>query len=88
MIGSIPEATSGVTGSHIYAITLEMEKRACTYNIPLVGHCTDSAANSLNSLLKLATPTKFLVESGIHFIGLSFDGFYLFSAFLSKHIQP
>ena len=81
LVGSIPEATSGVTASHIYALMLEVEKRAASHNVSLVGHCTDSALNALNALLKLASPTDFLVSQGIHFLGLRCKQYYLFAPF-------
>lgn len=58
LLGSIPEATSGVTASHIYSLMLEVEQKAKLHNLSIVGHCTDSALNALNALLKLATPTQ------------------------------
>lgn len=59
MVGSIPEAISGVTAGHILALMLEVEKRARKHNIPLIGHCTDSASNALNALIKLASPSTY-----------------------------
>jgi CTP synthase (UTP-ammonia lyase) len=53
LIGSIPEATSGVTGEHIYSIMIEVEKQCAHYGVPLVGHCTDSASNALNALINI-----------------------------------
>ena len=38
LIGTIPEATSGVTGDHILTTVV------LKYKLPLIGHCTDSAA--------------------------------------------
>ena len=35
LIGSIPEATSGVTGEHIYSIMIEVEKQCSHYGVPL-----------------------------------------------------
>ena len=51
---SIPESRTGVTGDCMLALMLEVEKLALKHNIPLTGHCTDSAAN------KLASPTTFI----------------------------
>ena len=48
LIGTIPESTSGVTGDHILALMLLVEKEAFECKLPVVGHCTDSAANSLS----------------------------------------
>lgn len=47
LVGSIPESKSGVTGNHIFAQMLKIEKRAKKFKLPLIGHCTDSAANAL-----------------------------------------
>ena len=80
----IPEATSGVTASHIYALMLEVERRAASLNVSLVGHCTDSTLNALNALLKLASPTECLVSQGIHFLGLQCKDYYLFAPFFRE----
>ena len=69
LLGSIPEVTSGVTASHIYSLMLTVEQKAEKYNLSLVGHCTDSASNALNALLKLATATQHLVKQDVHFLG-------------------
>ena len=58
LIGSIPEAISGVTRDHILSLMLEIEKQCFEFNLPLIGHCTDSAANSLNVLIKLQHQVK------------------------------
>lgn len=76
LTGSIPEATSGVTSSHIM---IAVEKKSCIHNLSLVGHCTDSASNSLNALLKLATPSSYLLDRGISYLGLSIPSFFLFA---------
>ena len=81
MLGSFPEATSGVTASHVYAVMLKVECKAVTHNISLIGHCTDSASNSLNALVKLATPSHYLVQQKINFLGLDMKGYYLFAPF-------
>lgn len=51
LTGSIPEATSGVTASHIYALMLAVEEKASTHNLSLVGHCTDSETGYSFSIL-------------------------------------
>jgi len=84
LTGTIPEATSGVTASHIYSMMLNVEQKAAKYNLSLVGHCTDSASNSLNALLKLATPSQYLVDCGVSFLGLKIKSFYLFAPFIRK----
>ena len=61
LIGFIPEATSGVTGDHILSLMLEIEKQASELNLPLIGHCTDSASNSLNGLVKLALKKHIMI---------------------------
>ena len=83
MLGSFAEATSGVTASHLYAIMLEVERKVAAYNVSLIGHCTDSASNSLNALIKLATPTGYLVKHKISFLGLKLKGFYLYAPFFA-----
>ena len=81
LTGSIPEATSGVTAAHIFAIMFEVEQKASTHNLSLIGHCTDSASNSLNALLKLATPIQYLLDHDICFLGLSRKDYFLFAPF-------
>ena len=78
MVGSIPEAPSGVTAGHILALMLEIKKRARKNNIPLIGYCTDSASNSLNALLKLASPSTYSCYE-VHFLKdfLGLDLFFL-----------
>lgn len=85
MLGSIPEATSGVTASHIYALMLEVEHKASTYGVSLIGHCTDSASNSLNALIKLGTPSKYLVDHQLSFLGLQLKGYRLLAPFFRKN---
>lgn len=82
LIGSIPEATSGVTGEHIYSIMIEVEKHCAHYGVPLVGHCTDSASNALNVLIKLASPTTFLCELSVKFVGLPRQDFIFYAPVL------
>ena len=82
MLGSFPEATSGVTASYLYAIMLEVERKAAAHKVSLIGHCTDSASNSLNALIKLATPSDYLVEHKISILGLKFKGYFYLHYFL------
>ena len=82
LTGSLPEATRGVTASHVYALMLEVEQRALIHNLSLIGHCTDSASNALNALLKLATPSKHLIDHGIIFLGLQRKDYFLYALFL------
>ena len=80
LVGSIPEAKAGVTGNCILALILEMEKMALKHEMPLIGHFTDSAANALNALIKLASPSTFITQiPGLNFIGLPINGFCFFA---------
>ena len=79
---SIPEATSGVTASHIYTVMLQVEQKALAHNVSLIAHCTDSAPNALNALLKLATPSQFLITKGVVFLSLQRKDYYLFAPFV------
>ena len=83
LVGSIPEAKSGVTGSHIFVQMLEVESRAQQFELPLIGHCTDSAANALKSLAMLATPSTFEGYC-IQFIGLPIQQYRYFAPLLHK----
>ena len=84
IIGCIPEAKKGVTGNHIFALMLEIEKQAKCYSLSLIGHCTDSAGNSLCALVKLASPSIFQnFSESIKFVGLKMKGFML--PFLEKY---
>ena len=87
MLGSFPEATSGVTASHIYAIMLEVERKAAVHNVSLIGHCTDSDSNSLNALIKLATPSAYLIENKISFLGLRLKGFKFYAPFFTVNFH-
>ena len=57
---------------------------ALIHDVTLIGHCTDSAANSLNALIKLGTPTKYLVDHHLSFISLQLKGFCLLAPFFRK----
>ena len=81
LIGSIPEAKSGVTGTHILAQILEVDKRSLSHNLPLIGHCTDSAGNALKGLILLASPSTFCF-SEVHYMGLPIKGFVFFAPIL------
>ena len=87
LIGSIPEAKKGVTGRHILGIMMEIEKHSKAYNLSLIGHCTDSANNSLNALIKLGTPKTYKnlhLNKDIKFIGLNMKGFVFHAPILRK----
>ena len=83
LVGSIPQAHSGITGCHILAMILIVEKQAHSHNLPLVGHCTDSASNALSGLLKLASPSTYS-EAGIEvtFVGLQRNDYCFFAPML------
>lgn len=59
LIGSIPESKKGITGSHILALMFEVEKRSFNFDLPLCGHCTDSAGNSLRALHLFTDPSSY-----------------------------
>jgi len=82
LVGTIPESTSGVTGNHIVALMLQIEKDAFEFQLPLIGHCTDSAANSLSGLIKLASPSTYSVVCDLTFIGLPSENYVFFSPFI------
>ena len=84
LAGSIPEAKSGITGAHILAEMLAVEKHAEKYMLPLIGHCTDSAANSLSALIKVASPVTYQIPTlpQLTFLGLPKKDFVFFAPFL------
>ena len=85
LIGSIPESANGVTGDHILALMLEVERRAEKCSLPLVGHCTDSASNALNALIFLASPSTYVLsELSLSFLGLSRQDYFFFAPFLRQ----
>ena len=83
LLGSIPEAKEGVTGSHVFSLMMAVEKLALKHGVSLVGHCTDSTSNALSALLTLSSPStyKHVVES-ITFLGLPRKDFTFFAPFL------
>lgn len=85
LVGTIPEATSRITSDHILATVFEVEKQVEKHNLPLVGHCTDSVANALNALIKLASPSTYTATFPVHsfpFIGLPTKTFRFYVSFL------
>ena len=64
---------------------LEVEHKASIHDVTLIGHCTDSASNSLNALIKLGTPTKYLIDHQLSFLGLRLKGFCLLAPFFRKN---
>ena len=85
IIGCILEAKKGVTGNHIFALMLEIEKQAKCYSLSLIGHCTDSAGNSLSALVKLASPSIFQnLNERIKFVGLKMKGFVFYAPILRE----
>ena len=49
VVGTIPEVKNGVTGLHIFAM-MTVEKHCSKFELCVIGHCTDSASNSLRYL--------------------------------------
>jgi len=83
IIGIIPEATKGNTGGHIFSLMMEVEKRAARYNLPLIGHCTDSASNVLKALVRNASPDTYnSLQPDVKFVGLNLDDFVYFAPVL------
>ena len=79
LTGSIPESRNGVTGDHILALMLEVERRAEKCSLPLVGHCTDSA------LIFLASPSTYVLpELSLSFLGLPCQDYFFFAPFLRQ----
>ena len=84
-MGSIPEAKTGVTGNCILALILEMEKMALKQ---LIGHCTESAAYTLNGLKKLGSTSTLITQlPGFNFISLPINGVCFLLPYFS-HILP
>ena len=93
LIGSIPESKTGVTNAHIFALMMMIEKQSKPHNIPLIGHCTDSAGNPLQGLVRLATPSNYKVMGGrVKFLGLTIyiymEGFVFMHLFYGKGFLP
>ena len=87
LIGSIPEAKNGVTGLHIFALMMQVENRSSKYALPLIGHCTDSASNSLRALVTLATPKSYQqLQRKVRFIGLPMTGLHIMHQYYIKGI--
>ena len=81
LIGSIPQAHSGIIGCHILAMMILVEKKARLHNLPLIGHCTDSASNALGRLVKFASPSTY-AELEVTFVGLKRSHFACFAPML------
>jgi len=78
VVGSIPEAKSGVTDLHIFAIMMTVKKHCSKLALSVIGHCTDSASNSLRALVTLATPRTYVhVSSNLKFLGLPMSGLHI-----------
>jgi len=85
VVGTIPEAKNGVTGLHIFAMMMTVEKHCSKFELSVIGHCTDSASNSLRGLLTLATPHTYAnADSNIKFLGLPVNGFAYYAPVLRK----
>lgn len=80
LTGSIPEAKSGVNGEHILAQMFEVEKKC--FNLPLIGHCTDSASNALKGLILLASPATYHKYDSIKYVGLPLSDYCFFAPVL------
>lgn len=81
LVGSISEAKSGVTGDCILSLMLEVEKWVGRYDLPLIGHCTDSASSSLSGLMQQTTPDTYnCIDKTLYFIGLSIPGFRFYAS--------
>ena len=62
---------------------MEVEKRAAKYDLPLIGHCTDSASNALKALIKNASPNTYKnLQTDLKFLGLDADDFVYFAPVL------
>ena len=61
---------------------LEVEHKAAAQKVILTEDSTDSALDSLNAWIKLATPTSNLIEHKISYLGLKFKGYFLFAPLL------
>uniref|UniRef100_A0A1X7U6J9 Uncharacterized protein n=1 Tax=Amphimedon queenslandica TaxID=400682 RepID=A0A1X7U6J9_AMPQE len=84
LFGSIPEATKGVTASHIFSLMMSIEKNVAKYDIPVFGYCTDSAANSLGALEKLLLPNSYLQSLHIKYLVLPMPSFIYAAPILRK----
>lgn len=85
VIGVIPEATKGITGAHIFSLMMEVEKHSEKHTLPLIGHCTDSASNALNALVKLASPVTYSkLKSPLNFLGLTMENFIFCTSYSFK----
>ena len=82
LLGSIPEAKEGVSGAHVFALMMEVEKNAAKHGVSLVGHCTDSASNALSGLRMLASPKTYDMNRDIQFLGLPREDFVFFAPML------
>lgn len=49
LLGSFPEATKGITSSHVFSLMMTVEEMALKSNVSIFGHCTDSAAKVNNT---------------------------------------
>lgn len=77
-----------MTGNHILAFMLEFERRVSKYTLPLIDHCTDSAANSLNALILLASPSTYdLPELSLSFLGLCRNDYIYYAPFFIQSIH-
>ena len=65
---------------------MEVEKRSSKYALPLIGHCTDSASNSLRALITLATPQSYQgLKRNVRFLRMPMTGFTYYAL---KKVNP
>ena len=83
-LGSIPEATSGVTSGHIYSLIMKIEEKASMLNLSVLGYCSDSASNSLGALEKLALPNCYMTALHVKYLALPLQGFIYGAPILRK----
>ena len=67
---------------HIHSISVSR------HDVPLIGHCTDSASNSLSGLMQQASPDTYPgLDKTLYFIGLSNPGFDCMLQYFVLHIH-
>lgn len=89
LLGSIPEAKVGITAIKILALMWHVETFMLAGKVPLIGHSTDSASNSLAALVLLNSPCTYRkhisdddLYNSVQFIGLDRDDFMFFAPIL------
>ena len=69
------------------ALMIHIKEEDFAFQLPLVGHCTDSAANSLSGLVKLASPSTYTKVCEFSFIGLPSENYVVFLSFHSAKLS-